>query len=242
MSRCRGRKASQLYDPAVDRRQRRLPKVRRPAYRGPRASLAAMSSPTTPASNVVLCGSWEGERAFVVPQLRRTPLKGVTVSVVLAVVLALLVLVAEGPMKVLCALGLVFFGYTATVNFKSLRRGAAWYLTPSRLVVQDGGGTLAVEWAHVRGFTPVRSNAHPGTVIGLGVDLSSNAVTAKGAARRWLPLSNSMGVPMLLRPQSHVGGPAVLEPLLQWCLTKENRPAIGAPDGLARFEEEFGSA
>lgn len=89
------------------------------------------------------------ESAFKLPSKPVAQWKAVGVSGAMLVMSVLLIIVGSILVKLFFALGALLAGWLLVTNLSGGQKAAAVYLTPTRVEIHDGGGTLSVKWAGV---------------------------------------------------------------------------------------------
>jgi hypothetical protein len=179
-------------------------------------------------------GTHDGLPAFIVRQRRRALVSGLVFSLVLTVVAFGLALAAKALGAVVVGL---FFAYLTWINARSLRRGAALFLTSRGMSLTDGGGQLSALWGDVEVRLKVRRRG----VVALHVDVPDGLLHASGGARTWKQVNRALGTQsFVLHPARYEQG-VRLAKLLEWCDMRENHQVIGLDVGRRRFHESCSS-
>jgi hypothetical protein len=177
-----------------------------------------------------LLGTHQDLPAFIVRTRQRSLVAGLVFNLVLAGSAFALALAARSPFVAVAG---VFFTYLTAVTARSLRRGAAVYLTSRGISVIDGGGSLSARWRDVT----VRPSVRRGRVVALHLEVPSGLLKSEGGARTWKRINTALDADhFVLHPALYEHG-RHLARLLDWCELSEHHQVIGFAAGRRRFHE-----
>lgn len=171
------------------------------------------------------------ESAFKLPSKSVAQWKAVGVSGAMLVMSVVLIILGSILVKIVFVFGALLTGWLMVTNLSERQKAAAVYLTPTRVELHDGGGTLSVKWADVLA-TSIGPAVGGTRILAFVITADKGAIAATGAAKFWQVFDRHS---VRIQPGRRLGGEVLNSALLTWAAAPENQRLLGTPAGRHSF-------